>query len=53
MAMAGVIVGGLFAVVMSLAVFLIFQRQVRRERREREAHEREARGGPGPAERDR
>jgi hypothetical protein len=41
--MTGVIVGGLFAVVMSLFVFITLQRLAKKEQREREEQERRQR----------
>jgi hypothetical protein len=40
--MTGVIVGGLFAMAVSLVVFVILQRLAKRERQEREEGERRA-----------
>lgn len=39
--MTGVIVGGLFAMAVSLVVFVILQRLAKREQREREERERQ------------
>ena len=44
--MTGVIAGGLFAIAASLFVFLLFQRQVKREREERERQDRARKQGP-------
>jgi uncharacterized protein (DUF2062 family) len=46
--MIGLIVGGLFAMAVALAVFVILQRLAKREQQEREQRERQKREEAGP-----